>query len=48
MFDELTEELLDLSANVRGYGSATYAKVDNGPGSCGTVILSCTCTSLCW
>ena len=29
MFEELTEELLDLSANVRGYGSAVYAVVDD-------------------
>jgi hypothetical protein len=51
MFDELTEELLDLSANVRGYGSATYAAVEDEPcssGLCCSVILCCTCTTLCW
>ncbi|HEX2302126.1 MAG TPA: hypothetical protein VHH57_00765 [Gaiella sp.] len=50
MFDELTEELLDLSANVRGYGTAPLAAVDD-PGSsaaCCSVILCCTCTTLCW
>lgn len=50
MFDELTEELLDLTANVRGYGAATYAKATDGGCSCGggTVVLCCTCTTLCW
>jgi hypothetical protein len=50
MFDELTEELLDLSANVRGYGAATYAVVDEQGccGGCGTIVLCCTCTTLCW
>ena len=51
MFDELTEELLDLSANVRGYGSATYTAVEDEPcssGLCCSVILCCTCTTLCW
>jgi hypothetical protein len=51
MFDELTEELLDLSANVRGYGAATYAAVADdacSSGLCCSVILCCTCTSLCW
>jgi len=51
MFDELTEELLDLSANVRGYGGAMYAVVDEqgcSCGCCGTIVLCCTCTQLCW
>ena len=51
MFDELAEELLDLSANVRGYGAATYAVVDEqgcSCGGCGTIVLCCTCTTLCW
>jgi len=51
MFDELTEEMLDLSASVRGYGAATFAKVSEGgcsSGACGTVVLCCTCTTLCW
>jgi hypothetical protein len=51
MFEELTEELLDLSANVRGYGSAVYAVVDDtscSSGLCSSVILCCTCTTLCW
>ena len=52
MFEELSEELLDLTANVRGHGAATYAAVedDNGcsSGVCCSVILCCTCTTLCW
>jgi hypothetical protein len=50
MFEELTEELLDLSANVRGYGGAVYAAVDDDSCSsgCCSVILCCTCTTLCW
>jgi hypothetical protein len=51
MFDELSEELLDLSANVRGHGAATYAALaDDGcsSGLCSSVILCCTCTTLCW
>jgi hypothetical protein len=51
MFEELTEEMLDLSADVRGYGAATYAVVDEGGcscGCCGTIVLCCTCTSVCW
>jgi hypothetical protein len=52
MFDELTEELLDLSADVRGYGNALYAAVDDGQtcssnccSLCSTIIL---CVHLCW
>jgi hypothetical protein len=52
MFDELTEELLDLSASVRGHGAATYAALPDDPacssGLCSSVILCCTCTTLCW
>ena len=51
MFDELTEELLDLTATVRGHGGAMYAVVED-PGSssgiCSSIILCCTCTTLCW
>jgi hypothetical protein len=51
MFDELTEELLDLTATVRGRGGAMYAAVTD-PGSssnlCSSIILCCTCTTLCW
>ena len=50
MFDELTEELLDLSATVRGRGAAVYAAVDDG--SCGNCGLCCSfvlcCCYLCW
>jgi hypothetical protein len=51
MFTELTEELLDLEANVRGYGAAPYAAADAGgastssSNSCTTVIL---CIHICW
>lgn len=50
MFEELTEELLDLTADVRGYGAATYAaSYDECSGSaCCSIILCCTCTTLCW
>jgi hypothetical protein len=51
MFEELSEELLDLSANVRGLGAASYAAVEDEPcssGLCCSVILCCTCTTLCW
>ena len=50
MFDELTEELLDLSADVRGFGNAVYAAAQDDPGSCGlccSVVLCC-CCALCW
>jgi hypothetical protein len=51
MFDELTEELLDLTTTVRGYGGAMYAVVEDpgcSSGLCSSVILCCTCTTLCW
>jgi hypothetical protein len=48
MFNELTEELLDLSASVRGFGGAVYAAHEDASSSSGTVVLCCTCTSLCW
>lgn len=39
MFNELTEELLDLKVNRRGYGAAVYAaKEEGGGGYC-----SCCC-----
>lgn len=43
MFKELTEELLDLRADVRGYGAAVYAVNEDGGGG-GTLVLCCTCT----
>ena len=48
MFDELTEELLDLQAErprlrSRGVRGATRTR-----SSCGTIVLCCTCTTLCW
>lgn len=52
MFEELTDELLDLQASVRGYGAAVYAVNEDEPGcSCGLcscTVLCCTCTTLCW
>jgi hypothetical protein len=51
MFEELGEELLDLSANVRGVGSAVYAASQDDPGSCGVVlccsIVLCCCCAIC-
>lgn len=52
MFHELNEELLDLTATVRGYGGAVYAVIDDG--SCGNCcslccsIVLCCCCDLCW
>jgi hypothetical protein len=49
MFDELAEELLDLSATVRGYGGALYAAVDDSGSSsslCCSIVLCC--CYLCW
>jgi hypothetical protein len=50
MFDELTEELLDLRASVHGYGAALYAVEEDACSSnccslCTTVVLCC---HLCW
>lgn len=51
MFEELGEELLDLSANVRGVGSAVYATSQDDPGSCGVTlccsIVLCCCCAIC-
>jgi hypothetical protein len=51
MFEELSEELLDLSANVRGVGSAVYAASQDDPGSCGIAlccsIVLCCCCAIC-
>jgi hypothetical protein len=52
MFSELTEELLDLQATVRGYGDALYA-VEEDPGSscncsCCNLCCCCSCCNLCW
>ena len=51
MFDELTEELLDLQANVRGYGAARL----RGRGGCMPLAICCClcttvvlCCHLCW
>jgi hypothetical protein len=53
MFTELSEELLDLQATVRGYGNAVYASADDVPGCSGgcSCSLCCTiilCCQLCW
>jgi hypothetical protein len=52
MFEELTEELLDLDANVRGFGAAVYAVSEDAcsSGACSScsILLCCTCTDLCW
>ena len=43
MFKELTEELLDLQAVVRGYGAAVYAANEDGGGG-----NACCCCCCCW
>jgi hypothetical protein len=50
MFDELTDELLDLQATVQGYGAALFAVEEDACSSsccslCTTVVLCC---HLCW
>jgi hypothetical protein len=52
MFTELSEELLDLQATVRGFGGALYA-VEEDPGSssncsCCNLCCCCSCCDLCW
>jgi hypothetical protein len=50
MFTELTEELLDLEATVRGSGSALYALNDD-PGcssGCSCALCIILCCHLCW
>lgn len=42
VFDELTDELLDLRADVRGYGGAVYARDEDGGGG------YCSCCCCCW
>lgn len=50
MFEELNEELLDLSAGVRGVGNAVYAASQDDPGSCALCcsFVLCCCCELCW
>lgn len=43
MFKELTEELLDLRVNVRGYGAAVYAASEDGGGG----VIACCCCCCC-
>lgn len=47
MLEELTEELLDLSATVRGYGAAVYA-VEDDPGSCSWAACCSFLCYICW
>lgn len=47
MFHELTEELLDLRADVRGYGAAVYAANEDVPG-CSSGICCSTVLCCCW
>jgi len=49
MFNELTDELLDLQANVRGVGAALYAANEDVPGCSSGLCCSFTlCCILCW
>lgn len=43
MFKELTEELLDLRVNVRGYGATVYAASEDGGGG----VIACCCCCCC-
>ena len=48
MFTELSEELLDLAVNEKGYRHALYARLGD-PGSCScTGSSSLTCCKLSW
>jgi hypothetical protein len=42
MFQELTDELLELTMTEKGYRAAMYGSMDDGGGSSGG---SCTCSS---
>jgi hypothetical protein len=49
MFTELTDELLDLRADVRGFGGAPFAASEDAcscsSNGCTTIVLCC---HLCW
>ncbi len=51
MFDELTQDLLDLTSSEKGYRGAMYAQLQDGGGG-GSFTLCCTvvlcCGHLCW
>ncbi len=51
MFDELTQDLLDLTSSEKGYRGAMYAQLQEGGGG-GSFTLCCTvvlcCGHLCW
>jgi hypothetical protein len=48
MFTELTEELLDLSVNEKGYRHALYAQTADPGCTCSGSSSSLTCCKLCW
>ncbi len=52
MFDELTQDLLDLTSSEKGYRGAMYAQIQDGGGGGGSFTLCCTivlcCGHLCW
>jgi hypothetical protein len=49
MFNELTDELLDLKASVKG-AVVPYAAAsdETGCSSCGTLVLCCIVCHICW
>jgi hypothetical protein len=51
VFEELTKELLDLTATEKGYRAAVFAAVEGEPGcsssGCSTTILCCS-IHICW
>ena len=48
MFTELTEELLDLAVQEKGYRHALFASTNPGGSSCSGSSSSLTCCKLCW
>ncbi len=48
MFQELVEELLDLTVTEKGFGNALYAQNDGNECSSCTLSSSLCCCSLCW
>jgi hypothetical protein len=48
MFSELSDDLLDLSVQEKGYRNALYASTQPPGSSCSGSSSSLTCCKLCW